>query len=178
MIDHKASSRYAKALFEFAISRNETQAVDQGFVIVLGLLDKHPEISHLVFHSTISKAEKEDFLEKILGDQVPKTLVSFLKLLIRKKRFAEVRSIQSHFHKQVEKKRGIQEVEVHSAVALSAAAVQKLTGVLKSLLRLEIRLLPEVHPEMIGGLILRFDGKEINYSFKSRLAEIRQKITA
>lgn len=177
MIDRKAGARYAKALFEFAETRKESEAIDRGLRTVLGLLDKHPEISHLVFHSTISKAEKEDFIEKILGDQVPKTLLSYLKLLIRKKRFDEITLIQKEFHRLYEKKRGVLEVSVISAVPIASAAMQKLSGVLKKTLQAEIRLIPEVDEEMIGGLVLRFEGKEINFSFKSRLAEIRQRLT-
>jgi F0F1-type ATP synthase delta subunit len=41
---------------------------------------------------------------------------------------------------------------------------------------LEIRLIPSTDPELLGGFVLRFAGKEIDCSYKNRLHEIQQKL--
>ncbi len=178
MIDHRAVARYARALFGLAEKRGELEALDRDFTNVRRLVDGHAEITHLVSNSTIAFAEKEDFLEKIVPAEISHLLLHFLKVLVKKKRFRELTAIQDAFHRLFEKKQGIQEVRVVSAAELSNAQEKKLQEVLKKKLNAQIRLVPTVDPNLIGGLILRFDGTEINASIRNRLEELRQKLMA
>lgn len=174
MTDYRASLRYSRALVEVAAERKELERADSDFHKVIGLLDRHPEISHLVLNSTISYEEKEDFLHKIFGPEISPTLLDFLKVLLRKKRFGQIGDIQSLFHRLCEKRRGIQEVRVITASPLTEAGEAKLKKALQGRLKAEIRLLAETDPAILGGMILRFDGTEVNTSFKYRLSEMRQ----
>ena len=176
MIDQRAVSRYANALFQFAKAKKELEKIDKYFLEIRNLVSRHPEISHLLLNSTISRTEKEDFLDKIVPSKISRTLLHFLKVLIKKRRFQELLPIQEEFHRLFEKSQGVQEVTAISTTPLSASNERKLCSVLKKKLRSEIRLIPKTDPKLIGGLILRFDGTEINASFRDRLHEIRQKL--
>ena len=61
---------------------------------------------------------------------------------------------------------------------LSDSAAARLEKVLEKKFRSEIRLTAKTDPDMIGGLILRFGGNEMNASFRSRLDALRQALTA
>ena len=63
-----------------------------------------------------------------------------------------------------------------TAEGMSADNEKKLIGMLEKKLKAQIRLVKEVDPRLIGGLIVRFDGTEIDASYQSRLAEIKQKL--
>lgn len=178
MMGSRAASRYARALFNLALERQQRDAVDQGLSVVLDMVARHAEITHLVQNSTISQAEKEDFIEKVLPKDVPALIPLFLKLLVRKRRFLELGAIQAEFHALVEKQAGIEEVTAVTAVPLHPQAESKLKELLARKLKMQIRLLTETDPSMIGGLILRFGGREIDASFKNRLWEIKQKLMA
>lgn len=174
MIDFKVSRRYARALFGLSGQDQKLEALDQDFQKARALVEKHPEITHLVLNSTISRAEKEDFIDKILGTDLSKLLIDFVKVLIRKRRFSHLRLIQEEFHRLFEKKQGIQEVQVLTPVPLPQLHEQKLLAALEKNLKARVRLRSATHPEMIGGLILRFDGKELDLSYRTRLQELRQ----
>ena len=178
MREHQVIERYSKALFGLAQERGELDRLDQEFILVKKLVAKHPEISHLVLNSTISRAEKEDFISKIVPSEVSKLLLNFMKVLIRKKRFRELSAIQETFHACVEKSQNIQEVHVISARNLLSSHSEKLQAVLKHKLKSQIRLTEETDPSLIGGLIIRFNGTEIDASFKNRLLAIRQQLMA
>ena len=178
MIDLRAAHRYARALFELAEKNNLLDRIDDQLLAVRELVKKYPEVSHLISNSTIPVAEKEDFIGKIVPDDTLPLLVNFLKVLIKKKRFGELTFIQQAFHRLYEKKRRIEEVEVVSAVPLSDSNAAKLGKLLEKKFSSAIRLTAKTDPEMIGGLILRFSGNEINASFKSRLEALRQMLTA
>lgn len=178
MIDLRAAHRYARALFELAEKDNTLDAIDDQLVAVLDVVRKYPEISRLISNSTITLAEKEDFIGKIIPGNTLPLLLNFLKVLVKKKRFLELSFIQETFHRLYEKKRRVEEVIVVSAVPLSGPNAARLEKVLETKFKSDIRLALKTDPDMIGGLILRFSGNEINASFRSRLDALRQALTA
>lgn len=176
MIDRKAAGRYSAALFELAKESHSLEPVDRDLLRVKELCGQHPEIANLVSNSTVSRTEKEDFIDKIVPADLTRLVVHFMKVLIKKIRFRELALIQENFHKRYEREKGIREVEVRSAHALASATLEKLRAVLKKKLSAEIRLLPKIDPHLMGGMVLRFEDLEVNASFRSRLEEIKQSL--
>jgi F-type H+-transporting ATPase subunit delta len=178
MKDLRAVHRYCRALYELAEKAGKLDVMDDQLLAVRKLVDKHPEISNLVSNSTITLAEKEDFLSKIVPADTLPVLINFLKVLVKKKRFRELAAIQEEFHRDYEKQCGIEEVTVISAVPLSAENAAKLKETLKLKLKSDIQLIAKTDSKIIGGLILRFGGQEINASFRARLDSLHQLLTA
>lgn len=174
--DLSAARRYAHALFGLAGEREILDKVEKDFIRTAGLLKQHPEISSLVSNFTVSHEEKEDFIDKVFPQDMERLLIYFLKVLSRKRRFAEVFTIQAEFHRLFEKKSGIQEVRVVTAAALSEENKEKLTAALEKRFQSKIRLIAQTDAKILGGMILDFDGKEINAGYKNRLEELRQKL--
>jgi F-type H+-transporting ATPase subunit delta len=176
MADSLAASRYARALLFLAEERGELEQTDRCFAEVRKVVERHPEISHLVLNSTISLEEKEDFIEKVFPVATTKLVLHFVKVLIGKRRFCEIVEMQENFRRLYEIKQGIQEVTVVSAVPLPDTTVQKLKMILKHKLAAEIRLVQQTDPKILGGLILRFNETELNGSFLGRLEKMRQQL--
>jgi len=178
MIDHRAVSRYTLALFALAEERKLTGAVDKELLLVREILDKYPEVTQLVRNSTVAFDEKADFLEKIFPSSLSLLTRNFLKVLVKKKRFGETGAIQEAFHRFYEKTQGLKEIIAITRSPLSADVEIRLRQVLEKKLNAKIRLISETDPGMIGGLVLRLSGTEINASFKERLFQIRQSLMA
>ena len=176
MMDHRAVSRYSRALLGMAEETGQWEAIDEGLIVVRGLVEKHPEITHLVMNSTIGIPEKEDFLDKILPANTPRLIANFMKLLVVKGRFSEFRHIQEEYHRLSEEKRGVREVTAITAVPMPAATEARLKELLKKKLKAEIRLVAQVEPRMLGGLIVRFGGKEVDASYRSHLDALKQNL--
>lgn len=176
MIDYQASIRYARALMGLAEEGNILEKIDADFEQIIRLLDRHPEITHLVSNSTIGKPEKDDFLEKVFPESTARLLINFLKVLIDKKRFKQIRDIQKIFRRFFEQKKGVKEVTVITAAALARNTEQKLKTALERRLKSQIRLIQEVDRNILGGLVVRFNGSEINSSFRDRLTELKQRL--
>lgn len=176
MKDLRASNRYSDALFNLAEERGELQAAEDGLAAVARLIGEHPQILRIVENSTISTEDKEALLSKIFSSLAPALVLNFLKLLIEKNRFSEIAAIQKIFHARFEAKKKIREVTVVVPRALTGEAETKLRALLNKKLASEIRLSVKTDPSLIGGLVLRFDGREVDASFKNRLREIRHKL--
>lgn len=178
MNDVIAAGRYTRALFELAEKESRLPAVDTELYALARTLEAEPKIRRLIENPTLTTDQKYDLALKTLAGGQTGLLERFLRVLIDTKRFGLLPEIQRNFHDRYEKKKGVQEVEMVSAVSLSAAFLEKLKIMLTKKLRSEIRLIPRIDPNLLGGFVLRFAGKEIDCSFKNRLHEIRQQLTA
>jgi F-type H+-transporting ATPase subunit delta len=176
MSDVIAAGRYTRALFELAEKEGCLAEIDARLLALAKVLEAEPKILLLVANPTLTHDQKVELVLKTLTDGRTGLLERFLRVLIDKKRFALLSEIQNLFHESFEKKQGVQEVEMISAVPLSSGFREKLAAVLTKRLRSEIRLIPSTDRELLGGFVLRFAGKEIDCSFKNRLYEIRQKL--
>ncbi len=174
MIDVRVTSRYARALLGLALERNELDQTDSTLIRIHSLLEQCPDVTRLMLNSTIPQKDKEDFLDRVLLKDVPVLISNFLKLLIKKNRFQDFPGIQEEFHRIAEENKGIVEVIAITPTPLSKELSKQLLEKLKNKLRSEIRLEAKEDPKMIGGLILRFRGREIDASYRTRLKEVQQ----
>lgn len=176
MKDLRVGSRYARALAALAERENQLDRLEKELSEAVELIHRHPEISHLLMNATLSREEKEDFVEKILPEGFSQLLMNFLKVLIRKRRFQDLASIRDKFHRLYEEKKGIQRVRVQAPVPLSEVLQERLRRVLEKKLNRKVYLETAHEPEILGGLILDFDGTQIDGSFRTRLQELKQRL--
>lgn len=170
--------RYARALFEIAVEKGCLDALDQELSAFSKSIQANPDVLRLVKNSAVSSEEKERFIEKILSGKASSLLLDFLKVLLSKKRFADLGIIQVEFKKLCEQQKGIKEISVVSAVPLSDSFKDRLTAHLSKTLGSKVRMLSEVNPKILGGIILRFGHHQYNASFRHRLETIRQRLLA
>lgn len=179
MIDHRVGLRYAQALFHLAEEAEALDRVEKELLEAKALIERYPEVSHLLKATTLSREEKQDFVEKVfLPEGFSNLLVNFLKVLVKKRRFQELALIQEKFHRLYEGEKGLQRVRVQSPIPLDEAAQEKLRKTLEKKLRRTIYLETAVDPEILGGFILDFDGTQIDGSFRTVMHELRQKLLA
>ncbi|MBI4710883.1 MAG: ATP synthase F1 subunit delta [Candidatus Omnitrophica bacterium] len=187
MSDVIAAGRYTRALFQLAEKEGCLAEVDAGLHALAKILAAQPKVLRLIANPTLTNREKYGLALGTLAGEKTGLLGRFLHLLIDKKRFALLPEVQKIFHDSFEKKQGVQEVEMVSAVPLSSGFLEKLKDVLTQRLRTSplakgsearttIRLIPKTDRTLLGGFILRFAGKEIDCSFRNHLHEIRQKL--
>ncbi len=173
-----AASRYARALFELAKNKNALDQTDSDLALVSELYKTQPVVGRLLFNSAISIQDKEASLNRLIGASVSPLVMNFLKVLLRKRRFSEIETIQAEFHRLVEKSQGIQEVTVLSAVPLNETNKDLLGRKLEKQLNMKIRLLMKTDSSLLGGVMVRFDGRQINGSYRDRLRAMKQSFLA
>ena len=180
MMDLRAVHRYSRALLELAEKQGQKtlDQLDDQLLAFTDIVRKHPKLLEIFSNSTISQSEKETLVQNLISKDTLPLLVNFIKLLIKKKRFAELHLIQPYFHRLYEKSRRIEEVEVVSCIALNHETASKLTSVLEKKFKNQIRLTQKVDPQMIGGLIVRLGNQEVNASFRDRLDNLHQLLSA
>ena len=174
MNDLRAARRYSQAIYGLAESAGTLDSVDNELEAAVVFFKQNPDVMRILSNSTIAPGAKEDFIAKAVPPGTSPMVVNFFKVLIKKKRFSELNGIQKEFHQFYERKRNVEEVTAITAVSLSPENVSKLQNVLGKKLNSSIRLVQKVDPRLIGGLVIRYAGNEINAGFRSRLDAIGQ----
>jgi F-type H+-transporting ATPase subunit delta len=174
--DRRIGIRYAQALLGLAEQAGELEVIHSGLAKARRLIEKVPEISCLLMNTTIAREEKEDFLEKILPGETSILLASFIKVLVRKRRFQDFIQIHEEFERLYEAKLGIRRVRVETAVPLDEILQERLRQVLEKKMKRKVLLESEVKPEILGRAVIDFEGTRIDGSFRSALAELKQRL--
>jgi len=177
MIDWRAAQRYARALFALAVEHQVLEKIDRDLDSLFALLARYPEVSRLMLNPTLSQDQKEEVLRKLTPTDFAELLITFVKVLVRKGRFKELAGIKKLYRHLLEEQQGIEEVEILTARPLSAALAEKFHAGMSKKLNSKIRLIQKEQPDLIGGFILRFGGKEINTSYRRRLSDLKQLLT-
>ncbi|MFA6600508.1 MAG: ATP synthase F1 subunit delta [Candidatus Omnitrophota bacterium] len=172
-----AAHRYAHALFALALRKDRLDAVEEDFSALMRVLADQREAGRIMASPVVPFSGKERLADGIAGGRGT-LLADFLKVLVLAKRFSELSGIRKEYHRLFEKHKGIREVEAITAVKISEVNRTRLDAALRKKLRAQIHLICRTNPRIVGGLVLRFDGQEIDSSYQTYLAGIRQQLTA
>ncbi len=172
------AKNYAEALFNLSGKENNLAAVEKAFDEFVHTAYQDRRFAAFMESPVIPLSKKEEFLLSVLQKDTPQLLVLFLRLVLAKKRFSILRSIESAFQTRSEKHRGIRKAELISAVPMESATQKKLTSILEKKLSSQIRLVSKTDPDLLGGFILKLDERVVDASYKTKLREMRQRLSA
>ena len=174
MILSGIAQRYAKALLQAALKANTADEVFEDTRSLTVLLEQNPKFRDFLLSPQVLIEEKQALVKRTLGDRVSKLLAELLALLIAKKRIVYVEEIANAYRHLYEKHKGIMEVKAITAVPLDEPLREKLLRKLEDQTKKTIRLVPEIDPHIIGGVVLRMEGKIIDGSIKYELEQLKR----
>jgi F-type H+-transporting ATPase subunit delta len=175
MKDDTVTKVYAAALLELAEERKELDRVPGEVQVLQVLLDfprADPLIQAFLESPSIERAEKARVLETVFRGKLSDTLVDFMLVVIRKGRALALRQMLKDFRALHYKKSGIVEVAAASAVPLSETSRAALVEVLERKTHKRVELECSVDPEILGGLVVRYDGMAADGSLRTALGKI------
>jgi F-type H+-transporting ATPase subunit delta len=171
----KVAQRYAKALFDLSLEKGQLEQVMGDLENITGLKNKELD---LYLSSPVIKGEKKTAVfEAIFSKHVTPLTISFFKLVFAKGRSIAITEIIEAFAGMFRKEKGIQVVEMTTAVQISSELKQ---SILKSLTDInmlkdkKIELKEKVDVSIIGGLVLQIEDKLFDASIKHDLQFIKR----
>ena len=161
-------NEYASALFALALEEKMLEEVKSDLEALSDVLKKNPDYIKLLDTPALSKEERLSLIDEAFSS-LGESVRNLLKILCEKHLVYTVAELCSSFISLYDEHSGIERVEAVSAVALtplqSEAIIKKLTGMTQK----KIILTNTVKPEILGGIILRYSGIQLDGSVKARL---------
>jgi len=173
----RAARRYAEAAFELADRDNALDQWRDDLRLAASVLGD-PALERVAGSPMIPLAEREQLVDRMLGRRVSRGTLNLVRLLLRRGTLDVLPSIAAEYQRLLNRRRGVVEAVVTSALPLDAAEdaavrarVGQLTG---SAVDIETR----VDPALIGGITVRIGDRLIDASVRGRLERLREQLLA
>src|SRR5262245_66687967 len=174
----RAAAVYAKALIDAAIKAGKTAEVVQEFdSFTADVLDKLPKLEAVLTSGFVEGSIKEAMLDKALGKSASPVFLSLLKVVARHGRLDMLRLIHLAVHEEYTKVQGKVRVLVSTAEPLDGAAEQRIAQEIQNRIGLVPVLEKQIHPHLIGGIVLRMGDRVYDGSIATQLKRLREKMT-
>lgn len=172
----KAEDVYAQSLFEVAAEAGTLDEMYQELGAVAGIFRENPDFVRVLSSPAVTKKEKIGLISDIFDSRTDPLLSNFLKVLARNGRSACFEGIRMAFEQRYQKERNILAVTAVTAIELSPALRERLVTKLMGLTGKTVLLTEEVDPAVLGGVLLRYDSKEIDGTVKERLSGLKRQL--
>ena len=168
----QAANTYAQALYGLAKDEGLAERILEELSALKAVFAETPQYSRLLSAPDVPKQERCGILDEAFRGRVHPYVLNFLKILTEKgyvRHFPQCCDAYRGFYNE---DNGILVVNVQSAVALTDQQIGKLTGKLAAATGKRIDLHCSVDPAVLGGLCLRYDGKQVDGTVQNRLDAI------
>jgi F-type H+-transporting ATPase subunit delta len=169
--------RYARALLDVAIEKGNAPAMADCLREAAALLAQHADLRSAILHPALAVDKKRKIAKAIWGGGDP-LFDRLVDLLVERGRVAQLPAISVAYLELWNQHRGVVAAEAVSAVALAAPQQQALIAAAKNLAGREVSLSASVDPQLLGGVVLRMDGRTYDGSVRTQLQRLRTKLTS
>lgn len=176
MLVESAAERYATAIFELAKEAGSIAEVDAELQKAAAVAARERGLVRALRAPDIDGAVKASIVKKVFGGAVSPLTTRFLQVLTSAGRFSALGDVARRFHGMVADEKGQVQVDVDTAVDLAA---DEKSRVLEQVARHTGRspvIKWHVDPELLGGIVVRIADNIIDYSVKSQLHEMRERL--
>ena len=172
---------YAEALFAAAASDKSAAGVlDQWLPVVteLAAVAGHPEVARVVNDPKLGADQVHALVRGLIKSQLPIAAENFLGLIVDNGRLNVLPEVARQFRALKNQAEGRADCLIESALPLSDEQVKELLWSLAR--KFGLKLIPEVKvdPELIGGVRVSVGDHVLDYSVKTRLAQMQAALTA
>ena len=174
MKNPKVASRYAKALYDYASENHEIEAVRDELLQIIQVLKENQELQIVLNSPVIVPSKKHTIFTQVFSDILSKTSFNFLDVIIKKKREPAIATICEEYIKLYNQAHNIKVVKLTTAQPLSEVLVDKIKGILEEKTQSTIEIQQVVDPNIIGGILIKFDDYFIDASILSKINKLRQ----
>jgi F-type H+-transporting ATPase subunit delta len=176
MIAGQVASRYSRALFKLAASKEELEKRQQDLEGVVSILQSLPKLGQFLSAPQISRVDKEKVLEKSLGSKLDPQLLHFMLFLLEKGRLKHLPEISRAYHRMVKESLGILEASLITAVPAEAKIKENLQKKLEIAYQKKIEMKEKTDPQIMGGVILVVANQVMDWSIRDRLSSLKDNL--
>jgi F-type H+-transporting ATPase subunit delta len=172
----RAAVRYAKAMYDIASEENFIKEVYKDMSLIKELCSDSLDFKSLLSNSQINYHDKKKAILSLLENSNALT-EKLIDLLIHNKRVSIIGDIAISFIHLYNKHNNIKEATLITASPID----EDLKSIILSKINISdsksISLTNIIDSSIIGGFIIRFDGKEYNASVKQNLNNLKKELT-
>lgn len=166
--------RYALALYEVGEENNKVDKYICDFEDIVTLIKTNNDIQQIIKHPKMSTSVKKQMFTDIFEGKIDKELLSFLLLLVEKKRIHEVDGILNQLREISLEKNNKIIAEIKTVISLTDDERKALTEKLSKKYNKTIILKEIIDESIIGGVYVRVGDDVIDGTIKHKLESMKK----
>lgn len=175
MQNPRLAGRYAKSLVVLAQEQNQLEAVYADMKYLQDVCKQSREFANVLRSPVIRNEVKEKVLTEVVSKNISLLSNSFLQLLVRKNREANLAEIAAAVIDQYNEIKDIHRVKLTTATPVSEELKTSIASKVKTDAGLaNVELVTEVKESIIGGFQLEYKGNLIDASIARDLRDIQK----
>ena len=169
-----AAKRYAEAVAAIARQQGTWEQWRKDFDVLRDVLSD-PKLKALLESPRVESGQRRDALERAVGGRVANDTLNLLKVMGKRNRMGLFEDLLIWFDELADREQGVKRYTVTSATPLSEQQRERLRSQLAGPTGVVI-LTEKVDPSLIGGIVLRHEDMIRDYSIKTRLESLRERL--
>ena len=165
---------YGQALYTLARDEELAEQILQEIVLVGRVFETESDYLRLLSAANISRQERCALVEGAFRNKVHPYVLNFLKILTEKGHIKEYFACLDAYTRQYNQDNHILPVDAVSAVALSTEQISRLEEKISTLTGKKAQVKNRVDPKCLGGIVLDYDGTQVDGSVANRMENIRK----
>lgn len=170
----KLASRYAKALYDFAVERKQLDEVYADVLVITRLLKIHKDLNRCIESPIIPHSKKVGIFVTIFEHNVSQVTLGFLKLLLEKKREPALMLILEEFVKCYYHYHNIKIANFVTSQPVGEELIEKVKSLLEDKTHSEVKMKTEINPQILGGFILKVDDYVYDASILREIEKLKR----
>lgn len=174
--DPRVAKRYARAVFRIAQRNGEVDAVETDLAGLSSLMEANAEFKRVFFSPRISRDDKIRLAENLFSDRVTALTMSFLRLILNKRRELEYDLIREEFVKLRRQEGQVIYAQITSATELTSeqqkAIVQRLADESSKKVEPDFR----IDPAVLGGVKVAFGNYVLDGTVRGSLRRLSDQL--
>jgi F-type H+-transporting ATPase subunit delta len=177
MLSPKLASRYANSLFTLSKERGKLDDVYNDMVLINDSIKGSKELALMLKSPIIPSDKKESIITQIFSGKFSALTTSFIQLIVRKGREKHLAEVAVAFINFFNTERKVAVATLTSAAPLGNDSIEKIKKLLLSIDgNISVQLETKVNPALVGGFVLKYGDKLLDYSIQRKLHLIKKEI--
>lgn len=165
-IRHVVREIYSEVLFELAEEADQVKQVMDDLERVVGVIHDNHEFAALLNSQQLNGTEKSEIVQRIFESRVNNLTLDFLRVLARRGRLAFLAGISDKYEVMVDAHHKRSLIEVTLAKSPDDDELEQIKESLKDAVNSDVKLVVNIDPEIIGGVIIKKGDKLVDNSLR------------
>ncbi len=171
-----AAKRYARALLESSVEKNEVDVVREDLNLVNEVINKSSELKNVILNPTFNEGKVEEIIFDVFNSKISEITLNFIKMVLKSHRMDMFEDISYWYCEFDDKLKNKLKISITSAVVLNDETKERLKQKLENKFKKTILLNYTVDESIIGGIVIKAEDKIIDGSIKSRYERLKSSL--
>ncbi len=177
MSNRASAMRYARALFDVAVSESDPVKIEQELAAISGLVESHAELRNVFESPGIPPAAKKAVVQSLVerGQFVP-PVAKLLAMLAARDRLVLLPDVLDAFRAQLREQQRVLQAEVTTAMPLSPEQHDTLQRRLSAATARQVTITAKVDSALIGGVVAQIGSTVYDGSLATQLVKLKERL--